>query len=157
MFTHLLVPLDGSKLAETALPAAQELANRFDSNISLVQVVHGPHVSVSMGGDAYADILLNLRAQNLEVSDSYLKQVQANLMQDGYKAHFHVVEGEAVAEKIVQVAQELGVDTIVMSTHGRSGLSRWVFGSVADKVLRLAKVPVLLIRTTDSDAEWHDQ
>ncbi len=157
MFKHLLVPLDGSKLAETALPAARELANRFDSTITLVQIVRGPHVSASLGGDAYADVLLNLRKQTLEDANSYLKPLQTELMQDGFRAHFHVVEGEAIAESIVEAGQELGIDTVVMSTHGRGGLSRWVFGSVADKVLRLANVPVLLIRATESEAEWHDR
>lgn len=155
MFKHLLVPLDGSQLAETALPYARELATRFDSRITLLQVVRGPHISASLGGDAYADVLLVLREQNLGDTTGYLKTVQSRLIQDGFQTEMRVIEGEAVAEAIVEMASEQGVDTIVMSTHGRGGLSRWVFGSVADKVMRLADMPVLLIRGQEKPAEWH--
>ena len=71
--------------------------------------------------------------------------------------HTQVTEGENVADALLEVAAALGVDTIVMSTHGRGGLSRWVFGSVADKVLRYANVPVLLIRAKEETVESQSQ
>lgn len=149
MFKHLLVPLDGSHLAETALPAALELAARFDSEITLLRVTHAPYIATNLGGTAYADLLLALRQQTHDEAMAYLKGHQGSLRQQGYKVHIHTCEGEPTAEIILDVAAGIGVDTIIMSTHGRGGVSRWVFGSVADKVLRRADVPVVLIRARE--------
>jgi nucleotide-binding universal stress UspA family protein len=149
MFTHLLVPLDGSRLAETALPATLALAAKFDSTITLLRVVRPPDISTSTSGTAMTEVLTMLRTYSHEEAESYLHSHQRALRQQGYKVHRHVVFGDAVADIILEVTEERDIDAIVMSTHGRSGLSRWVFGSVADKVLRQAKVPVLLIRAQE--------
>lgn len=154
MFKHLLVPLDGSHLAEGALPVAMELASRFDSEITLLRVVRPPYIVSSVGGSAYAEMLMDLREQAHTEATDYLRALQGSLRQQGYPAHAHATEGEATAEIILDVAAELRVDTIVMSTHGRGGISRWVFGSVADKVLQRATVPVLLIRAQDGELRW---
>jgi nucleotide-binding universal stress UspA family protein len=146
MFNHLLVPLDGSHLAEAALPPALELASKFNSDISLVWVIQPPHlIMTAANGSVYAQLLSEMRNQSEQDAHAYLKAHQDSLQQQGYVVNTQVTEGENVADALLQVATQLKVDAIVMSTHGRGGLSRWVFGSVADKMLRYADVPVLLI------------
>jgi nucleotide-binding universal stress UspA family protein len=149
MFTHLLVPLDGSRLAEAALPSALALASKFNSTITLLRVVRPPEITTSTTGSAMTEVLTMLRAHSQEEAEEYLRILQDSLRREGHKVHRHVVFGDGVAQIILEVAEERGVDAIVMSTHGRSGLTRWVFGSVADKVLRQAQIPVLLIRAEE--------
>jgi nucleotide-binding universal stress UspA family protein len=154
MFKHILVPLDGSQLAETAIAAAKELAARFDSELTLLRIVTPLHPTIEMGGDAYASLLVNLRKQAFEDAEVYLKQKRNILRKQGFHVSAHITEEQPIAEAIVHIAAALAVDTIVMSTHGRGGLSRWVYGSVADKVLRSADVPVLLIRAQEEPIDW---
>jgi nucleotide-binding universal stress UspA family protein len=146
MFKHILIPLDGSPLAEAALPAALKLASELDSTITLVRVVRPPYVVTNVGGSTYAELVMGLRQKAIEEATAYLKAFQGSLRQQGYVVHSHVCEGESPAELILEVAEAQDIDLIVMCTHGRGGLSRWVYGSVADKVLRYAHVPVLLVR-----------
>ena len=154
MFNHLLVPLDGSHLAEAAIPPALELASKFNSKISLVWVIQPPHlIMTAANGSVYAQLLTEMRQQSEQDAHNYLQAYQGSLKQQGYAVDTQVTEGENVADALIQVASNLKVDAIVMSTHGRGGLSRWVFGSVADKVLRYADVPVLLIRSQEKMPE----
>ena len=154
MFNHLLVPLDGSHLAEAALPHAKELASKFNSKISLVWVIQPAHlIMTAANGSVYAQLLTEMRHQSEQDAHAYLKEHEDSLRQQGYQVHTQVTEGENIADALLQVAANLKVDAIVMSTHGRGGLSRWVFGSVADKVLRYADVPVLLIRAKEETGE----
>jgi len=152
MFTHLLVPLDGSQFAEAALPYAQTLAGQFDAEITLLRVVQPPRVGSGSLTPETADFVVQLRDELHGEAETYLKAQRDALRQQGYKAHYRLVEGEQVAEEIIRVAAEEASDTVVMSTHGRSGLQRWVFGSVADKVLRQARFPILLIRAQEQAA-----
>ena len=150
MFSHLLVPLDGSHLAEAALPPAIELANKFNSKITLVWVIQPPHlVMTAANGSVYAQLLMEMRNQSEHDAEAYLRGHQGSLRQQGFVVHTQITEGENIANALLEIASSLKVDAIVMSTHGRGGLSRWVFGSVADKVLRYADVPVLLIRAKE--------
>jgi nucleotide-binding universal stress UspA family protein len=147
MFKHLLVPLDGSGLAEKALAAAVALAQQFDSKVTLLRVVRPPEVTgQTSGGVAYGEFVADLRDRSLQDAEAYMNGQQGVLRQQGIDAHILLAEGGNVAELILDNASALAVDTIVMSTHGRGGISRWVFGSVADKVLRRAPTPILLIR-----------
>ena len=154
MFDHLLIPLDGSRLAEAVLPIATELASRFDSRLTLLSVTRPPYVAVDMSGYAYVDVIGELRDQAYAEAEEYLRKRQRELQQQGHKVEIQLVEGEPVAEMILRFVANSDVDMIVMSTHGRSGISRWVYGSVADKVLQHASVPVLLVRAKEEDFEW---
>ncbi len=155
MFNHLLVPLDGSHLAEAALPAATELASKFNSKMTLVWVIQPPHlIMTAANGSVYAQLLTEMRNQSEQDAQSYLRNHKGSLRQQGYDVQAVVVEGENVADALLDVAADRAIDTIVMSTHGRGGISRWVFGSVADKVLRQAEVPVLLIRAKEETTDW---
>jgi nucleotide-binding universal stress UspA family protein len=146
MFKHILLPLDGSQFAEAAFPAVVLLAQQFHSKVTLFQVVQSPNVMPHAGGTAYAEMLIDLNEYSRSEVDVYLKTQKAWLERQVESVALSIVQYEPVAEAILDAVDTLKVDTIVMSTHGRGGLSRWMYGSVADKVLRHATVPVLLIR-----------
>ena len=152
MFKHLLVPLDGSELSEVALPPALELATCLKSKVTLLRVVHPPYFLAASGSD-FTELYTIFREDMQQEAANYIKDKQTALQAEGYRVGSRIVEGDSVADSILNTADELAVDTIVMSTHGRGGLSRFVFGSVADKVLKHAKVPLLLIRAQNSKEE----
>lgn len=148
MFKRILVPLDGSELAETALPYAVELARKFDGRLLLFSATPLPVVSVDPGEYPFTgyDYVPELGEHLQNETQSYLEEKQQALAAQGIGADVRVEQGNQPAELILTVAEGDAVDAIVMSTHGRGGVRRWVYGSVADKVLRHADVPVLLIR-----------
>jgi nucleotide-binding universal stress UspA family protein len=154
MYTRILVPLDGSKLAERALPAAEELARLVRAPLHLVRMVDPAHSN--LGRDGFDESVLAQVASSLflteegAAADAYLARMTAREIEQGLGASGEVRYG-ATAREIVAMAQP--GDLIVMSTHGRGGLVRWFLGSVAEDVVRRAPVPVLLIRI---DAE-HDE
>ncbi|MCP4415760.1 MAG: universal stress protein [Chloroflexi bacterium] len=154
MFNNILVPLDGSHLAEAALPAAMELANKFDSELTLVRVLQPPHIVMTIAnGSVYTQLLTEMQKQSQAEATLYIRGHQGTLQQQGLSVKTEIAQGENIADALLEVATKLDIDTIVMSTHGRGGLSRWVFGSVADKVLRHASIPVLLIRAREERAD----
>jgi nucleotide-binding universal stress UspA family protein len=144
MFNHLLVPLDGSELAEAVLPMVLAIAERFESEITLLRVVHPPHFAST--GHNFAELYVSMSQDMHHEATAYTEAKQRELVTAGFKINTRVVEGEFVADTILDVADELGIEAIAMSTHGRGGIRRWVFGSVADKVLQHATVPILLVR-----------
>ena len=144
MFHKILVPLDGSQLAEQALSPAVRLAERFGSQLLLLRVVVAERVLPSLP-------LLALRPEYhpatldnplVQEAEAYLAGLRLPVM--GVPVERQVLCG-APPELIMAVAAERGVDLIVMSTHGRAGLLRLLYGSVAEAVLRGATVPVLLV------------
>ncbi|MCB0163275.1 MAG: universal stress protein [Anaerolineae bacterium] len=147
MFKHILLPLDGSDLAEKALPLAVALAHQFGSEIILIRMVEvfyptllAPHLT-----SATAVTISESYAQAHRAAEDYLLAQQAHLRQQGLNVDVTICEGPP-ADGILYTASEYDVDCIVMSTHGRGGLARWTLGSVADKVARHAPCPVLLVR-----------
>lgn len=150
MFDHLLVPLDGSQLAEKALPAALELSTRLQSQLTLLRIVQPPHIITPGRGAEFAELTVTLNQEAHHDAENYLQNQQETLRQQGYEAQIKVVEHEDVAEAIWETAESLHADLIVMCTHGLGGLKRWVYGSVADRVLRHAQIPILLIRAADN-------
>lgn len=152
MFNVILVPLDGSPLAEKAVPYAAEVARKFGSKLTLFAVVEtyqvysqpgvvGPIVSVQFNLD-----------EELAKSREYLRGIAAKLKEEGIDVIVDAHQGDPAAE-ICDYAKTIAADLIVMSTHGRSGIRRWVYGSVADRVLRSANIPVLLIRSLTQEKD----
>ena len=140
MYEHLLVPLDTSDVAELALPPATELAARLGSKLHLVSVV------AIWTEDGKADEGDTLRWESaLARAREYLEALQRRLDLEGLEVEADVRQGD-VAEEILRYAAECDCDVIVMCTHGRTGPRRWVYGSVADRLLRQSSVPILLIR-----------
>lgn len=142
MYKHILCTLDGSALAEKALPHAVALARAFAARLTLLRVVEVPPVpAMPELMTVEVDLLPHLMAE----AKQYIDRKVAEVREDYPTVGGQVVEGRA-AEAIADYAADNDVDLIVMATHGRSGLSRLAFGSVADRVLRLAHCPVLLVR-----------
>jgi nucleotide-binding universal stress UspA family protein len=144
MIRHILVPLDGSALAESALPHVQTFARLTGAGVTLAQVIE-PLASLRDLADSWE--FTNVYAGHQEAAernaDAYLGQVAQRLAAAGIPVDTRLVAGTP-AEAIIQTGREF--DLIIMATHGRGGLGRWVYGSVTDKVLRGATVPVLLVR-----------
>lgn len=154
MFSHIIVPLDGSPSAEGALPTARELAHKFDSTITLLHVlVNIPHASI-LPSESHDELLDSIRRTAYEEAVSYLGKIGDSLRQDGLDNVFqHIIESPSPADAILSCSASLDADAIVMSTHGRSGINRWVFGSVAERVVRATSIPVVLIRTYMAEQE----
>jgi nucleotide-binding universal stress UspA family protein len=143
MYTNMLVPLDGSPFAEIALPHATALASKFNSKLTLVKVFETPHVYQSVANQA---LLNDIHIAAIKEASDYLEAVKAKLTAEGFTVEIHFVEGDNVAAMLLEAIEASGADLVVMSTHGRSGLDRWRFGSVAQRVARHSPVPVVLIR-----------
>jgi nucleotide-binding universal stress UspA family protein len=151
MFKKVLVPLDGSKLAEKALPYAEALAQKFEAELILMWVLHRPIlIPLDYGGTIPPlDLIV---AQEDQAAHDYLNGLQAQLRRRQIPARIAILESASVAEAIIDFARREGVDVIVKTTHGRSGPSRWIFGNVALKVLQQAPCPVFLVRVEYGDA-----
>ena len=141
MYKKLLVPLDGSELAKKALDHAEKLAEAFGSEIILFQVV--PFMPFYGTPELMSSFTVDEKQK--EAAERYLTNLSEELKKRGFKATATVKTGQQVAVEIIDFAKESGVDLIVMCTHGRSGITRWVLGSVAHKVLTRAETPILLV------------
>ena len=145
---RILVPLDGSVFGEAALPCAEELARVSQAEIILMQSVAPSHFEIELA-ETRSPHLSRLSEEYLErakaAAREYLAKIQARLSQNGIAAR-SVVEVGQPAERIISSARDNGVDVIALSTHGRSGLSALMMGSVANRVLHYAEVPVLLVK-----------
>lgn len=148
MFRHILVPLDGSGFAEAALPYALEMAAQFDSDITLLRVILPPRMGDGALSPESANFLIKMRDDLYKEAIDYLQQQKGSLRQQNFRVHYQVAESEDVAAEIISSVKAGNIDTVVMCTHGRGGISRWLFGSVATRVLQSAQVPVLVIRPT---------
>jgi len=149
-FKKIIVPLDGSRFAEGALPYAQMLAERGGGQIELVRIAVHPSSYVYVSDPA---TLATLYDSDRAHCEEYLHKVAARLG-EAMSAPVSVVVLEGpVADAILDHAEATGADLIVMSTHGRSGMERWLLGSVAEKVVRSARIPVMLIRPPAADAQ----
>ena len=143
MYKKILVPLDGSELAKTALDEAEKLAKTFDAEIILFQVV--PFMPIYGSPELVTPLIVDEKQK--EAAEKYLANLGEELKKKSLKVAAMARTGQQVAIEIIDFAKEAGVDLIIMCTHGRSGISRWVLGSVALKVLTRAETPILLIRS----------
>jgi nucleotide-binding universal stress UspA family protein len=141
MYKKILVPLDGSELAKKALDHAEKLAETFDSEIILFQVV--PFMPIYGTPELMPPFIIDEKQK--EEAERYLTNLSEELKKRGFKVTAKVKTGQHVAAEIIDFAKESGVDLIVMCTHGHSGITLWVLGSVAHKVLTQAETPILLI------------
>ena len=145
MYKRVLIPLDGSRLAEGILPFILQIAGPLDLEVVLVSVMQ-PIAPQAIEGTA--QFTVDDVAARLNEAREYLAVVAAGLRQRGVRVRTDARYGQPVAQ-IVAAARETGADLIAMTTHGRSGLSRLIFGSVAEAVLRQAETPVLMMRLTE--------
>jgi nucleotide-binding universal stress UspA family protein len=149
MYKKILVPLDGSKLAECALPHAEELAKCCDTEkvilVSVTERVQGYRAFEDPSQPLGQQLAPEAFGKQEEQAQKYLDRIAKAMEAKGIKVDTDVLLGDP-AEEIVIYAKHPGCDLIVMSSHGRSGPSRWAHGSVADKVFKHSPVPVLMIR-----------
>jgi len=147
MLRHVLCPLDGSLAAERALENAKALL-RPQSKITLLTVIHNGHVPIpEVSTDTVDDPLHHLEA--------YLERIAMNEKLHGFEVDVEIREGEP-AQVIAEVAVTFGVEVIIMCTHGRSGLSRLLTGSVTSEVLNLTPCPVLVIPNRERERVKED-
>lgn len=144
MYKTILVPLDGSQRAETILPQVEEVAKRFDAKVIFMQVIE-PYLVVA---DPYGAMAPNVDAFEQQTSDAeiYLSALRGEFREKGIEAEEFVEHGPIV-ETIIDVAEREEADLIAMASHGRSGLARVFYGSVAAGVLHRVDRPLLLIRS----------
>lgn len=148
MYRKILVPLDGSRLAEEMLPYVKTLARCTGAELVLLRVPIYAYAETNQPLGAYRRVpsgLTDERDVALREVTEYLKHIQTRLALEGLKVATIIAEGDP-AQTIIRTAQTEQVDLIAMSTHGYTGLPRVIFGSVAETVLRGAGIPVLLFR-----------
>ena len=153
MLEHVLVPLDYSLLSERALPYAQHIVGP-NGQISLISVLEEPvmdYVASMTSGSVPPIPEADRHARQCQAED-YLRQVTKQLGKSHPQVETYVEFGQP-AEEIVDTARRLDVQAIVISTHGRTGLSRWMYGSVTQKVLSAAPCPVFVIPSRMPDTK----
>jgi nucleotide-binding universal stress UspA family protein len=142
MYRRALVPLDGSQVAESIVPFILEIAGPLDMQVALVRVLV-PVPPIAVEGAVVIDDVEKLLAD----AEAYLAGVAGELRAKGVRVTTMVRRGEP-ADEILAAARDADADLIAMTTHGRSGLSRLLFGSIAAAVLARAEIPVFLMRQT---------
>jgi nucleotide-binding universal stress UspA family protein len=138
VFKHLLVPLDGSPLAETALPAAWSLSKTLQASVTLLHLVER---------NAPTEVHHVHHLRTADEAQTYLAEVRQRVFPKNLpvECHVHTTEISDVPRSIAEHTAELAIDLIVMCTHGHGNARRWLFGSIAQKVIALSKTPLLLI------------
>jgi nucleotide-binding universal stress UspA family protein len=153
MFSKMLVPLDGSKVGESAIPVIEQLIGKLAAGtkveVILIGVItllrHWVVVGEASAPVSYTEEELQLIKQRVE---DYLVKSGDSLIKKGVIVRTIVSTGNA-ADEIIKAAEDTGADLIAMSTHGRSGLKRLAFGSITDKVLHRSHIPVLTVRAPE--------
>ena len=160
MYKKIMVPLDGSELAECVLPHVEGfITNCQVSTIIFVRAVK-PEPMVSRGAYATGEVDLTIIEENTKKIEEekkssakdYLNQVADRLKHEGVQLQTEVIVGK-VAEGLIDYTEANNIDMILIATHGRSGVSRWVRGSIADRILRGSSIPVLMVRAPGTMAE----
>lgn len=141
------VPLDGSELAESVLPTVIELAKRLNLEIVLFRAYNIPYYSYS-GADAYAINLDELLAEAKQEVSEYLDKKATEIKKAGIEKVSYVVREGFTADEIISFTKTTPATLIAMCTHGRSGVKRWVLGSITETVARHSDDPVLVVRGT---------
>lgn len=144
MYKRILVPMDGSPLAEEVLPHVKPLAQAFDTEVVLLQVIVEPAEAFAVRSSPLSQPKSVRKIQTQ--TKTYLKKVCAKLEKDGVRATYLIREG-GVPETIIDVANFMEADVIAMSTHGHSPTRLFLLGSVTYQVVRRSPLPVLVIRS----------
>jgi len=139
MFERILVPLDGSRLAECVLPHTVAMARSFGARVTLLRVLERDH-----SGELPALNALDWQFRKAE-GEARLKELAARLYKVGLQTEHKLVEGRA-AEQILAFARQNGTDLIILSSHGRSGLSGWNVSSVVQKIIIRACMSIMIVR-----------
>ncbi|ADQ69274.1 universal stress protein UspA-like protein [Halogeometricum borinquense DSM 11551] len=154
MYEHILVPTDGSETAEYAVDQAIDIASKYGSTVHALYVIDVDATSYSLGTEqvdrirqGHLDEMPEVRAEADEAT-GYVADIAS---EHGLTVEEHVTAGEP-ARAIRKFVEDNDIDLIVMGSHGRSGLSRVILGSVTEKVLRRTRLPVLVVDAHEKDA-----
>lgn len=143
MYKKILVPLDGSKLAEIALPHAESLALQYQADLVLLSVIDPP--SMTGRDNAAAQVFQQEMDIKIQEAEIYLKSLKNQFSKKNIKTKYFVHLG-SVVKNIIDAANKESVDLVVIASHGRSGLQRVFFGSTAAGVLNRIEHPLMIIR-----------
>jgi len=169
MYQKIMIPLDGSELAECVLPHAESFIQGGMAKAAVLLWVLEP-LPIAMYGasvetfasSAQEDIFSpnaeqweKMTADRKSTAEEYLKRIAGRFSQYGVAVTCETIEGR-IAETIAGYAEKNTIDLILIATHGRSGVSRWLMGSVADRVLHYSDVPVLMVRAPGSRTKSGD-
>ena len=147
--TSIVVPLDGSDLAEGVLPMVEELAKKLGLEVVLIRAYAIPYGAYTAGEGFYDPVNLEaFRARLREETFDYLERKTAQLKRNGVAKVSLVAKEGLSADEIIKFARETPANLVAMSTHGRSGVKRWVLGSVSETVVRHSGDPVLVLRAS---------
>jgi nucleotide-binding universal stress UspA family protein len=144
MYKKVLVPLDGSTLAEFVLSHVGTVVEGCSSEITYLRVVE-PAIYTDDSSPLKWQVLDRINAENHKAADQYLTEIMSRIHYDNVQLRKAVIMGKPT-EGIIKYAEQNDIDLIILATHGRSGVRRLVWGSVAEHVLRTACVPILMIR-----------
>jgi len=164
MYQNVMVPLDGSDLAECVLPHVKDfIKSSLAKTVVFVRVIEPLPLLVygelaetfplSTYAEPYADRLdhwQSVEAERKSAAEEYLKKASSFLNEYGERVQCEVLVGK-VAQTIAAYAEDNKVDLTMIATHGRSGVSRWIMGSVADRIFRSSNAPVLMVRAPDTN------
>jgi nucleotide-binding universal stress UspA family protein len=146
VYNKILVPLDGSELAECTFPHLEALAEGCQvKDVVLMRVIEPFRQPTPSEYVIKPEDVIHINEEIRVEAERYLNQAKGRIKLTGREVKTVVLRGNP-AEALAEYAAKNGVDLIVIATHGRSGVSRWVWGSVADRILRSACVPVLMVR-----------
>lgn len=143
-YERILVPLDGSEVSERILPEIEKIADKLKANISIMRVafIHPiPAIDITKASD-----VTKAEVAVVHEAEEYVHMIEEKLKAKGFTVGSHVRYGPDAADEILDHTDQYDTDLIMMSTHGRSGVKRWLLGSVAEKVVHHATTPVLLVR-----------
>jgi nucleotide-binding universal stress UspA family protein len=144
MFKHILVPVDGSSTSGQAIGKAIAMAEAFKSEVTVIYVID-PYAFSGVGADFSYGQAEYLSAATAEANEA-IKHAKQAFQEHGITVTASVVEGHAIYRGILETAESVGADLLVMGSHGRRGLERLVLGSVTAQVLSHAHLPVLVVR-----------
>ncbi|MDB5886972.1 MAG: UspA domain protein [Polaromonas sp.] len=147
MFKHILVPVDGSPASRQAVEKARAIASAFRSTVTLIYVID-PYAFTGMGADFSYGQSEYLGAATLEANEA-ISAAREVFEAQGMFVKGSVVEGHSIYQAILEAAETLGADLVVMGSHGRRGLEKLVLGSVTAQVLSHAHLSVLVVRGQD--------
>ena len=152
MYNKILVPLDGSQIAECVIPHITTIAKATSAEVELISVVEPVDIPTRGKIALSEDDLKAINSEAKKEAHNYLEHIVKRLTRDDVKAKAIVITGKP-AESLIDYAGSNNIDLIIMATHGRSGLTKWFFGSIAEKIMRAVETPVLLVKANGCELD----
>jgi nucleotide-binding universal stress UspA family protein len=150
MYKKILVPLDGSSTAECVIPHVQIIARASKAEVELLAVVEPVEIPTRGEMAIDEDLLKQIETSTKQDIHKYLNDISTRLSHSGIKAHPIILTGKT-SDTLIDYISNNDIDIVIMATHGRSGIKKWIWGSVAEKVIRAVNVPVLLVKAVSCD------